>query len=238
MRGVLLGAGAAAIVALGAAPAAAAVIFFDDFEGETLTDPGGAWSRDYASFANFFVRDGTVDLLGSRNRFGLLGGGKFVDLDGSTRNGGVLETIAQFDFNPGDFVTLSFTAGGSQRGGADNLYGGFRFFGAAPTYANATLGSFASLQEPTPTSHLLTGMNPSLASAAAFQTYSVSFRATTAGRFSAVIGTNSADNVGPLIDNVSISLVPAPEPASWAMMVLGFGMAGGLMRRRRARTAI
>lgn len=29
---------------------------------------------------------------------------------------------------------------------------------------------------------------------------------------------------------------PAPEPASWAMMVLGFGAAGGALRRRRAGT--
>jgi PEP-CTERM putative exosortase interaction domain/Deltaproteobacterial GC-motif protein sorting domain len=25
----------------------------------------------------------------------------------------------------------------------------------------------------------------------------------------------------------------APEPASWAMMVAGFGLAGGMLRRRR-----
>ncbi|WP_310497277.1 choice-of-anchor C family PEP-CTERM protein [Sandarakinorhabdus sp.] len=35
---------------------------------------------------------------------------------------------------------------------------------------------------------------------------------------------------GPVIDNVSISLVP--EPAMWAMMLAGFGLVGATMRRR------
>lgn len=35
---------------------------------------------------------------------------------------------------------------------------------------------------------------------------------------------------GAVLDNVSISAVP--EPATWAMMLLGFGLIGGAMRRR------
>ena len=31
--------------------------------------------------------------------------------------------------------------------------------------------------------------------------------------------------------------VPVPEPASWAMMIVGFGAVGGIMRRRQ-KTAI
>ncbi len=42
---------------------------------------------------------------------------------------------------------------------------------------------------------------------------------------------------GAAIDNVSIS--PVPEPATWAMMIGGFGLVGGAMRRRsRMQTAI
>ena len=43
---------------------------------------------------------------------------------------------------------------------------------------------------------------------------------------------------GPVIDGVSVSLVSlpggVPEPASWALMIGGFGLAGAALRRRRA----
>jgi choice-of-anchor C domain-containing protein len=40
----------------------------------------------------------------------------------------------------------------------------------------------------------------------------------------------SAGSWGAALDNVSVSAVP--EPATWAMMLLGFGLIGGAMRRR------
>lgn len=46
--------------------------------------------------------------------------------------------------------------------------------------------------------------------------------------------TTTADNTDALLDNVVLNggaLVP--EPASWALMVVGFGAAGGMLRRRR-----
>ena len=42
---------------------------------------------------------------------------------------------------------------------------------------------------------------------------------------------------GPALDNVSIAGGAVPEPASWALMIAGFGGVGSLMRRRRALTA-
>jgi choice-of-anchor C domain-containing protein len=41
------------------------------------------------------------------------------------------------------------------------------------------------------------------------------------------------DAFGPALDNVSIS-GPVPEPASWAMMIVGLGGIGAMVRRRRA----
>jgi hypothetical protein len=43
-----------------------------------------------------------------------------------------------------------------------------------------------------------------------------------------------------LVDNLAISRIPTggvPEPASWALMILGFGLAGSVMRRRRTAIA-
>lgn len=40
-------------------------------------------------------------------------------------------------------------------------------------------------------------------------------------------------NGGVFFDDVSVSGV-VPEPATWALMIGGFGLAGALLRRRRA----
>lgn len=36
------------------------------------------------------------------------------------------------------------------------------------------------------------------------------------------------------LDNLSINVAGVPEPASWAMLIAGFGLVGATMRRRRA----
>jgi hypothetical protein len=44
-------------------------------------------------------------------------------------------------------------------------------------------------------------------------------------------------NAGVFFDNVSVSGPAVPEPASWALMIGGFGMAGAMLRRRRVTMA-
>lgn len=49
------------------------------------------------------------------------------------------------------------------------------------------------------------------------------------------LGVNSVSFYGPLnneLDNIDVSAA-VPEPASWAMMLGGFGLIGGALRRRR-----
>jgi hypothetical protein len=49
------------------------------------------------------------------------------------------------------------------------------------------------------------------------------------------LGTHTPGS-GPIVDNVSLSIdspAPAPEPASWAMLVGGFGLIGTALRRRQ-----
>lgn len=57
----------------------------------------------------------------------------------------------------------------------------------------------------------------------------------TATSTSSLLTFAAADNpnnaYGPMIDKVSIAAVP--EPASWAMLIAGFGMVGASMRRRK-----
>lgn len=63
----------------------------------------------------------------------------------------------------------------------------------------------------------------------------IAFGTTTSIAFSA---SDPRTSYGPVIDQVSVSLVSlpgsVPEPATWAMMILGFGAAGTVIRRRNA----
>jgi hypothetical protein len=42
-----------------------------------------------------------------------------------------------------------------------------------------------------------------------------------------------SDSLGGYVDNIQLSTAAVPEPATWAMMITGFGLAGSMLRRRR-----
>ena len=48
---------------------------------------------------------------------------------------------------------------------------------------------------------------------------------------------NGGDNADLLLDNILL-VGEVPEPATWAMMIGGIGLAGGAMRRRRANASV
>jgi hypothetical protein len=45
---------------------------------------------------------------------------------------------------------------------------------------------------------------------------------------------NNFDNSGSVTADVRAAIAALPEPASWGLMILGFGMTGAMYRRRRA----
>ncbi len=206
----------------------------DNFDSEN----GGATFLNYTGFANWTVTGGTVDLVSNGDYgIGCAGGSAAcVDLDGSTSQGGTLNS-ASIAFNSGDTVTFSFDLSGNQRGGsADNFFAGFNFgpntlltsytigggFGNF-TFGSQTVGGIGSS----------TSVNPS----DPFQMYSISFVAGQSGNVVVNIGTDSADNVGPILDNALITQSAGrgvPEPSTWALMLGGIGLAGASLRRRRA----
>jgi len=59
--------------------------------------------------------------------------------------------------------------------------------------------------------------------------------------FSAHGGTRHGYGGGPsnhfVIDDLSFGFAAVPEPASWALLIAGFGMTGATLRRRRTRAA-
>ncbi len=64
---------------------------------------------------------------------------------------------------------------------------------------------------------------------------------TATGALTEIVFTGTSDDPGngywgPALDNVSMTAVP--EPATWAMMIIGFGAAGSMVRTARRRNAL
>ena len=179
-------------------------IFQETFNSEN----NGHGVTNYAGFANWNVIEGSVDLIGN-GYFQLLpaswGLGLFIDMDGSTRNAGTIETKQTFVFGPGRYA-LSFDVAGSQRAGTQfSPTDTVSFSVALGTLLNdsVTLSNFA-----TPTLQ--------------HKTYLFDVNTATAGtlRFSGLGG----DNVGLLLDNVSLVALPAPGAA--LLVMLGLSIVG------------
>lgn len=231
----VLGAAAAAVLACSAGAASATTLVFDAFEGYGPTS-----ILNFTGFTNLIVSHGSVDFV-HEPEFGLSTptGVGMVDLDGSTNQGGTLQT-AMFSANIGDVISFSFDASGNQRGGAADSYtwGFFTPTGLILNNVTATGGNINAGPIDLGSSLEVIASPSPLASDAAWSHYTLNFTAGSAGQFSAFVATGSTDNMGPLIDNFSLTSTGAvPEPASWALMFGGFGLAGAALRRRRAMVA-
>jgi hypothetical protein len=188
---------AALALSAGGAAMADTVVFSDNFNAEN----GGVGVLNYGGFANWSVSDGTVDLIG--NGYFQLGmpvaNGLFVDLDGSTHNAGVL-TSDPINFIIGYTYKLEFDIAGNQRGSANDTV-------AINVSVNA-LSDTLTLASSDPLTHI---------------TYYFTATATPGALSFANAG---GDNIGALLDNVTVTLVPAPQAA-------GLGLLGS--RRRIAK---
>lgn len=223
---------AAFALAAFATPASAAVVYSNNFDAEN----GGNTALNYNSFNGLTVTDGTVDLVKSGD-YGIIcagGAGACVDLDGSTNDAG-LTSSNSFAFNAGERVALSFNFSGNQRGGSsDSFIFGFDFAGMtsgtygynSTSFGNNNLGAFNSNS----IELSVNGISPGFAMTD-FEFY---FVADNAGSLTFRFQDTGNDNIGVILDNVSLAAVP--EPSTWAMLILGFGVVGAAARRRR-RTA-
>ena len=182
------------------------------------------------------VTDGTVDLIKSGDfGIGCKGGtGSCVDLDGSTSNAG-LTSSNSFTAAAGQKATLSFSLAGNQRGGpSDSVDARITF--SAPTSGTwgATFGS-TPFGPVTLSNASFVQLTTTMFSNDAFQNFTLFFTPSTATSFSFSFANAGGDNVGAILDDVSVSLAVVPEPASWAMMIAGFGLVGAGLRRRESR---
>lgn len=94
---------------LTASASADVVLLSDDFDAES----GGITQLNYDTFANWSISEGTVDLIGGDGPHAVLGReGMYVDLDGSTRDAGVMISKSSWLFEPGVEYVLEFELAG------------------------------------------------------------------------------------------------------------------------------
>ena len=147
------------------------------------------------------VSDGTVDLVGAGGTDLVPGHGSYVDLDGSTLNSGLFSNSV--NLIGGTTYILSFDLAGSHRGSAETV--------------NVNFGS-------TDASYSLDSTDP-------FSTFALNFTPGSDGSYSLGYLNVGGDNVGILLDNVSVSAVPEPE--TYAMLLAGLSLVGFMSRHRR-----
>jgi hypothetical protein len=223
---------AAAVLAVATASGAnaATVLFSQDFN--SLPQALGT-----TSVPGFNVITGTVDIVTNGN-FGIscVGNtGACLDVDG-TPGPGQLQSNA-INFAAGRTITVSLDLSGNQR---DNVTDDFEFYVSLDqnialnnVFFCFTFGCGAPVNAP-PTS--LIGAGFVVQGSDPWSSLSLTFTPASSGSLFVGFYSNSADNVGPLVDNVLVTQA-VPEPASWAMLIAGFGLVGAAARRRRTAVA-
>jgi choice-of-anchor C domain-containing protein len=211
VRSVVLSAVTAA--GLMAAGAAGAATFTNGSFENASVDPGGAFVTLLAgstAIDGWTVTGDSIDYIGGY--WQPQDGSRSIDLSGNAP-GGVSQT---FDTLVGHSYLVNFFLAGNPDGGT----------GAKVAISSATGG-------PSQSNTFLVGGSNTRADMGwqAYQYHFVATGASTTLTFSSATDTP----YGPALDNVSVAGVP--EPAEWALMLVGFGGLGAAMRRKRAAVA-
>lgn len=150
------------------------------------------------------VSGGTVDIIGPTGGYDFLpGNGYYIDLDGSSWSAGTFANSVAV--TAGQTYTLSFSLAGNQRGYADDS-------------VTVNFGTSSSVI--------------TRSSADGFTTFSLTYSALADGSAAFSFHNAGGDNVGALLDNVTITAA-VPEPTTYGMLLAGLGLVGAAARHRR-----
>lgn len=199
----MLAAAALLAAVVSAAPASATVVFSDNFDSYPASQV--PWAGN-----GVWTTGNGVDLVKSGD-YGLMcafGTGNCVDLSGSAP-GSISHSLF---LTPGRY-NLSFDFTGNQLDAAGGPRPQVGFTAAIDSFSHNT--------------------GPLSNSSSTFSSYASDFVISSAGNYllSFTQDVGGDPYRGSIVDNVSVSAVP--EPAAWALMILGFGVVGGTLRRRR-----
>jgi len=190
------------LLMMGTQMAFAAPILQDNFN----TENGGVGVLNYTGFTNWTVSygTGTVDLIGDGFFDFYPGNGLYVDLDGSTNQPGLFSS--KTTFAPGTYV-VSFNLGDSYYNNPDYSY--------PPNTVHITMGMGDF------NVYITRNSNNNL------DLFTYTFTISHAGPLT--FQNDGNDNVGAILDNVTVSAVP--EPIS--LLLFGLGLVGLAGVRRK-----
>ncbi len=219
----------AALLAAAAAPAAAtSLVANGSFETTTLTDKGSfyrsvtGWSGgNNLTFLDF---PGTADdinkYLAVYGPFPATSpdGGNFVEADGDpSYSDAIYQTVS--GLTSGKTYTVGFYQAAGQQAG---------FGGSTTEQWQVSLGA---------ESHLSSLFSLAQGGVGAWQAQTLSFTATSASEVLSFLAQGTPGGAPPISFLDGVTLTAVPEPASWALMVAGFGVVGAVLRRRAATVA-
>lgn len=220
---------AAIAAALASTPAAAANLLTNGgFEGGPANNMGtyyrgplapDGWSRVAGLEAPDIVSDaynqsgaGFLVLLNPQE------GDRFLDMNGASPTGGIYQDVT--GLVAGSQVTLTYWVGQWAQNSAGDLA--------------ATLSDAQSLTQ-LATKTVSLPYSPG-AQSSTWTQYTLTAAAPTSGAIRVQFAGNSSSTSrgAPGLDNVALNATAAaPEPSAWALMIIGFGGAGAVLRRRR-----
>lgn len=154
----------------------------------------------------------------------------------------------------GEALRFSFEMAGNPNGDGSEIFSAGLTF-TAPTLLSkfdpgGAIGNVAIDTNLTITSRFITG---NIVDTAGFSLYIIDITAGSTGTVSGLIETGTLAGIGPMVRRWKLSgyreeanvpeqpapppLGPIPEPATWGLLLAGFGLVGATLRRRRSAVA-